>query len=300
MVMLRTCLTVSTLTCIVLTHGCDQEQPTSGGDSVAPAGKSDSADEGAIYFEESGQPWQRCYTGSTEKTVEKLWAGQFPGASSYAIANVELLEDGVIRVRYVTSLHQEKEMLLSACLFTEEDRTTEVSCELYVDSKRLASIPLDFYIDIEKAWGVRLIDCQRGVAQRVINGWRQSISLMNIKIMEYLAREGRDLRPKMTHAILGYGDSLVPYQNWSARAALDFMRSTWTPEVTDASVEELSVPANLDDWMQSAHGPTWTPWGLVVHSLRCDGRDAIEATVGPEIQLDMTDPKIEEYCANNP
>ncbi len=256
-----------------------------------------------IYFQrDDPKPWQNCYSIPARDALRSIEARDFKGASLIDIVNVRL--DGeTIRVSHRDLRGGVREIAFEKCPFDESDRRALINCEVTVQtlqtSARIAH--LGQLPAIEARWrtkdpAARVIDCRAGVARPVRNSWRQGFTLADYKLIGRINGLRSPLVAMTAFGTVTKGAGTNPLQDWRATVGFEFMENRMQPEICDASVEELSLPENLDSWVSARNGG-WCPWGLEIVALSCDGLPPVESAAAPSsVPLDRASAEVAAHC----
>mgnify|MGYP001599440852 CR=1 FL=1 len=275
------------------------EARTAGFEAPGKAGPA----EGVYFQRDDPKPWQNCYTLAPQDAFARIKAGNFKGAGLLQISAIRL--DGeVVRVSHLDYSGASREIAFGRCPFEETDKKILLSCDVTVQNVRPTGQIDDFsYLQrIETEWrkldqNARVIDCRAGVAYPVRNSWAQTFTLADYKLIRHINNLGLPLVPSTSFGTVSRGTGLNRLQNWRATVGFQFMENRMQPEICDASVEELSIPENLESWVKTRNG-AWCPWGLEVVSLSCQGLPRVESsTAHSSISLPHGAPEIDAHCA---
>lgn len=255
-----------------------------------------------IYFQrDDAKPWQNCYAIPLEDALRRVRARDFKGAGLISIERVAL-EGETIHVSHRDGRGVLQDIALRRCPFAEEDRRRPLRCEVTVQTARSGkAAPLELLARIEALWraqdpGARVIDCRAGTARSVRNSWEQDFTLADYKLIGRINELRLPLVPMTAFGTVSKGAGTNRLQGWRAAVGFEFMENRMQPEICDASVEELSIPGNLDSWVKTRNGG-WCPWGLEIVSLSCAGLPAVTSAAAAETAPLDASSETAAYCA---
>lgn len=260
-----------------------------------------------VYFQrDDPKPWQNCYSIATQDALRSIETRAFKGAELLDIEGVRL-DGATIRVRHRDGRGGVKEIAFERCPFDEADRRPLITCEVTVQSLQTAGkiAHLGHLPEIQALWRrkdprARVIDCRAGDVRTVRNSWRQSFTLADYKLISRINQLKSPLVPMTAFGTVTRGAGTNRLQDWRATVGFEFMQNRMQPEICDASVEELSIPKNLDSWVSVRNGG-WCPWGLEIVALSCDGLPPIESATAPtRVSLDPASPEVAAHCRAEP
>ena len=255
-----------------------------------------------IYFQrDDARPWQNCYSIPAQDALRRIEARDFKGAELIRIERVEFDGETILVSHAGGGGRQEIEF--KKCPFDEADRRKLIRCEVTVQTARGPgqAAPLDQLARIEALWRrkdprARVIDCRARVIRPVRNSWEQDFTLADYKLLVRINSLGRPLVPMTAFGTVAKGAGANRLQDWRATVGFEFMESRMQPEICDASVEELSIPENLDSWVATRNGG-WCPWGLEIVALSCGGLAPVEsAAAASSLPLDAASSEVTAYC----